>query len=80
MNYIQNTIILQNGDILFIVEAASLSAPNKLMYKIEHETEKIVLDKEDGKFILPVENILFATSLPVEIDEEDRTYEIKLRN
>lgn len=69
MNYIQNTIILQNGDILFIVEAASLSAPNKLMYKIEHETEKIVLDKEDGKFILPVE-----------IDEEDRTYEIKLRN
>ena len=50
------------------------------MYKIEHETEKIVLDKEDGKFILPVENILFATSLPVEIDEEDKTYEIKLRN
>ena len=80
MNYIQNTIILQNGDILFIVEAASLSAQNKLMYKIEHETEKIALDKEDGKFILPVENILFATSLPVEIDEEDRTYEIKLRN
>ena len=54
MNYIQNTVILQNGDILFIVEEASLSAPNKLMYKIEHETEKIVLDKEDGKFILPV--------------------------
>ena len=80
MNYIQNTVILQNGDILFIVEEASLSAPNKLMYKIEPETEKIVLDKEDGKFILPVENILFATSLPVEIDEEDKTYEIKLRN
>lgn len=80
MNYIQNTIILQNGDILFITEPSSLSAPNKLMYKREHGNERIILDKEGGKFILPIENILFATSIPVEIDEEDRTYEIELRN
>lgn len=78
MNFIQNTIILQNGDILSIVEHTSLPATEKLMYKIEHENEKVVLDKEGKKFVLPVENILFATSFPIEIDEDDSNYEIEL--
>ena len=43
----------------------------KIMYKIEHEEDKVVVHSNNGKIVIPVENILFATSVPFDDGESD---------
>ena len=74
--YITNTIVLKNGDCIEIQEVSSLPLNQKLMYQIENEKNKIVVNIDGTKTIIPVENILFATSSPVTIVHEDLDDEI----
>lgn len=61
---ILNQIILKTGDTIQIQEPLNLPMNQKVMYKIEHEEEKVVVHSNNGKIVIPVENILFATSVP----------------
>lgn len=75
-NYITNTIILKNGDQVEIVEPASLPLNQKLMYQIENAEYKVIINYKGTKTIIPVENILFATSSPLSITHEELIDEI----
>ena len=68
---ILNQIILKTGDTIQIQEPSNLPMSQKVMYKIEHEEEKVVIHSNNGRIIIPVENILFATSVPFEEGESD---------
>lgn len=75
-DYITNTIILKNGDQVEIVEPASLPLSQKLMYQIENAEYKVIINYKGTKTIIPVENILFATSSPLTITHEELIDEI----
>lgn len=69
---ILNQIILKTGDTIQIQEPLNLPMNQKIMYKIEHEEDKVVVHSNNGNIVIPVENILFATSVPFadgEVDE-----------
>lgn len=75
-DYITNTIIFKNGDQVEIVEPASLPLNQKLMYQIENAEDKIIINYKGTKTIIPVGNILFATSSPLTITHEELMDEI----
>ena len=75
-DYITNTIIFKNGDQVEIVEPASLPLNQKLMYQIENAKDNVVINDQGTKTIIPVENILFATSSPLTITHEELMDEI----
>lgn len=75
-DYILNKVVLKNGDSLDIVESSTLPLPDRLMYKMEHEKEKIIIHRDVGKMVIPVDNILFASSIPLDITYEDFDDEI----
>ena len=68
---ILNQIILKTGDTIQIQEPSNLPMSQKVMYKIEHEEEMVVIHSNNGRIVIPVENILFATSVPFEDGESD---------
>ncbi len=67
---ILNQIILKTGDTIEIQEPANIPMNQKIMYKIEHEDYKVVVNSNNGKIVIPVENILFATSIPFGDNDE----------
>lgn len=75
-DYITNTIIFKNGDQVEIIEPASLPLNQKLMYQIENAKYNVVINDQGTKTIIPVENILFATSSPLTITHEELMDEI----
>ena len=68
---ILNQIILKTGDTIQIQEPLNLPMTQKIMYKIEHEEDKVVVHSNNGNIVIPVENILFATSVPFDDGEAD---------
>lgn len=42
-DYILNKVVLKAGDSLDIVESSTLPLTEKLMYKVEHEKDKIIV-------------------------------------
>ena len=68
---ILNQIILKTGDTIQIQEPLNLPMSQKVMYKIEHEDEKVVIHSNNGRIVIPVENILFATSVPIDDGESN---------
>ena len=68
---ILNQIILKTGDTIQIQEPLNLPMSQKIMYKIEHEEDKVVVHSNNGNIVIPVENILFATSVPFDDGETD---------
>ena len=68
---ILNQIILKTGDTIQIQEPLNLPMNQKIMYKIEHEEHKVVVHSNNGNIVIPVENILFATSVPFDDGEAD---------
>ncbi len=74
---ILNQIILKTGDMIEIQEPANIPMNQKIMYKIEHEDYKVVVNSNNGKIVIPVENILFATSIPFVIMMKSN-FEIKI--
>ena len=79
-NTIKNIIVFTNGDKIIIKESGTVPAKDKVMYHIMHSDRNAVIRNTDGKTIIPVANILFATSSPVKtIDDEselDGQYEV----
>ena len=68
---ILNQIILKTGDTIQIQEPLNLPMNQKIMYKIEHEEDKVVVHSNNGNIVIPIENILFATSVPFDDGEAD---------
>ena len=66
---ILNQIILKNGEILRIQEPLNLPISQKVLYKIEHAEDKVIVHSNNGKIVIPVDNILFATSIPFDDGE-----------
>ena len=64
------------ADSLDIVESSTLPLTEKLMYKVEHEKDKIIVRRDGGKMVIPVDNILFASSIPLDVIHEDLDDEI----
>ena len=75
-DYILNKVVLKTGDSLDIVESSTLPLTEKLMYKVEHEKDKIIVRRDGGKMVIPVDNILFASSIPLDVIHEDLDDEI----
>ena len=73
---ILNQIILKTGDTIQIQEPLNLPMSQKIMYKIEHEEDKIIVRRDGGKMVIPVDNILFASSIPLDVNHEDLDDEI----
>lgn len=46
------------------------------MYKVEHEKDKIIVRRDGRKMVIPVDNILFASSIPLDVIREDLDDEI----
>ena len=69
-DYILNKVVLKTGDSLDIVESSTLPLTERLMYKVEHEKDKIIVRRDGGKIVIPVDNILFASSIPLDIIHE----------
>ncbi len=46
------------------------------MYKVEHEKNKIIVRRDGKIMIIPVDNILFASSIPLDVIHEDFDDEI----
>lgn len=78
MKKIQNTIVFKTGDAITIYESDTLPLKDKVMYKIKNSEKNAVIVTRNGETIIPVDNILFATSSPLDIEESesDRYYEI----
>ena len=64
------------ADSLDIVESSTLPLTEKLMYKVEHEKDKIIVRRDGGKMVIPIDNILFASSIPLDVIHEDFADEI----
>ena len=75
-DYILNKVVLKTGDSLDIVESSTLPLTEKLMYKVEHEKDKSIVRRDGGTMISPVDNILFASSIPLDVIHEDLDDEI----
>ena len=75
-DYILNKVVLKTGDSLDIVESSTLPLTERLMYKVEHEKDKIIVRRDGGKMVIPVDNILFASSIPLDVIHEDFDDEI----
>lgn len=75
-DYVLNKVVLKTGDSLEIVESSTLPLTERLMYKVEHEKDKIIVRRNGGKMVIPVNNILFASSIPLDIIHEDFDDEI----
>ena len=73
-DYILNKVVLKTGDSLDIVESSTLPLTEKLMYKVEKD--KIIVRRDGGKMVIPVDNILFASSIPLDVFHEDLDDEI----
>lgn len=75
-DYILNKVVLKTRDSLDIVESSTLPLTEKLMYKVEHEKDKIIVRRDGGKMVIPIDNILFASSIPLDVIHEDLDDEI----
>ena len=79
-NTIKNTIVFTNGDKIIIDESGTMPTKDKVMYQIMHSDKNVIIKKSNGETVIPVANILFATSSPVKtIDDEselDGQYEV----
>lgn len=75
---IKNTIVLTNGDSVVINEPISLPLKEKVMYKIKNSDKNAIISTSNGETVIPVNNILFATSSPFNVEETelDGCYEI----
>ena len=65
--YILNTIVLKTGDSIEIVEPSTLPMKDRVMYKLQHEQDRVVISRENGKMVIPMENIMFSSSIPLDI-------------
>ena len=68
-DYILNKVVLKTGDSLDIVESSTLPLTERLMYKIEHEKDKIIVRRDGGRMV-------FASSIPLDVIHEDFDDEI----
>ena len=75
---IKNTIVFTNGDSVVINESDALPLKEKVIYKIKNSEKNAVIVTSNGETVIPVNNILFATSSPFTVEEEelDGCYEI----
>ena len=75
---IKNTIVFTNGDSIVINESITLPLKEKVMYKIKNSEKNAVIVTSNGETVIPVNNILFATSSPFTVVEKelDGCYEI----
>ena len=75
---IKNTIVFTNGDSIVINESITLPLKEKVMYKIKNSEKNAIIVTSNGETFIPVNNILFATSSPFTVEEEelDGCYEI----
>ena len=73
---ILNTIVLKTGDSIEIVEPSTLPMKDRVMYKLQHEEDRVVIVRENGKMVIPMENIMFSSSIPLDIIHEDFDDEI----
>ena len=75
---IKNTIVFTNGYSVVINEPISLPLKKKVMYKIKNSDKNAIISTSTGETVIPVNNILFATSSPFNIEEKelDGCYEI----
>lgn len=75
---IKNTIVFTNGDSVIINESITLPLTEKVMYKIKNSDKNAIIVTSNGETVIPVSNILFATSSPFNIEEKelDGCYEI----
>ena len=69
--YILNTIVLKTGDSIEIVEPSTLLMKDRIMYKLQHEQDRAVISRENGKMVIPMKNIMFSSSIPLDIIHED---------
>lgn len=74
--YILNTIVLKTGDSIEIVEPSTLPMKDRIMYKLQHEQDRVVIVRGNGKMVIPMENIMFSSSIPLDIIHEDFDDEI----
>ena len=74
--YILNTIVLKTGDSIEIVESSTLPMKDRIMYKLQHEQNRVVIVRGDWKMIIPMDNIMFSSSIPLDIIHEDFDDEI----
>ena len=74
--YILNTIALKTGDSIEIVESSTLPMKDRIMYKLQHEQNRVVIVRGDGKMIIPMDSIMFSSSIPLDIIHEDFDDEI----
>ena len=79
---IKNTIVFTNGDSVVINEPISLPLKEKVMYKIKNSDKNAIISTSTGETVIPVNNILFATSSPFNFEEMelDGCYEIYFRS
>ena len=75
-NYEKLTIVLKTGDSIEIVEPSTLPMKDRIMYKLQHEQDRVVIVRGDGKMVIPMENIMFSSSIPLNIIHEDFDDEI----
>lgn len=75
---IKNTIVFTNGDSVIINESITLPLTEKVMYKIKNSDKNAIIVTSNGETVIPVSNILFATSSPFTVEEKelDECYEI----
>ena len=68
---IKNTIVFTNGDSVIINESISLPLKEKVMYKIKNSEKNAIIVTSNGETVIPVNNILFATSSQFTIEEKE---------
>lgn len=68
---IKNTIVFTNGDSVIINESISLPLKEKVMYKIKNSDKNAIIVTSNGETVIPVNNILFATSSQFTIEEKE---------
>ena len=53
-DYITNTIVLKTGDSIEIVEPSTLPMKDRIMYKLQHEQDRVVIVRGNGKMVIPM--------------------------
>ena len=75
---IKNNIVFTNADSVVINKPISLQLKKKVMYKIKNSEKNAIIVTSNGETVIPINNILFATSSPFNVEETelDGCYEI----
>ena len=67
---IKTIIVLKNGDKIEIVQPGDTPLDETIVFRLVHCDKTFILSRDFGDLYIPIENILFVSTIDFEIEED----------